>query len=229
MAIHFQHAVELLKKQVLTLGAMVEENVGRAVKAAMSGDENLAMTAIAYDDEIDRMEIIVEEECLKLLALYQPVAIDLRFVVAVLKMNSDLERIGDLAVNIAERAVFLSKSKVVINNEFNFPQMFDKARSMLKKSIDALVESDALLAAAVCNADDEVDAFNRQFYDELKTQVKKDPAKIDVLLHLLTVSRSIERIGDHATNIAEDVIYMVEGQIVRHKTEDFKSDQPVVK
>ena len=158
---------------------------------------------------------------MKILALHQPVAIDLRFIVAVLKINNDLERIGDLAVNIAERAVFLAgQSKV--NISIDLVDMAHNAQSMLKKSIDALINHDAQLAHKVCVSDDIVDQMNRQMYLKVQEAIVKNPRQISSLIHLLSASRHLERIADHTTNIAEDVIYMVEGQIVRHKTENYK-------
>jgi phosphate transport system protein len=164
------------------------------------------------------MEIEVEEECLKILALYQPVAVDLRFIVAVLKLNNDLERIGDLSVNIAERAQTLTQTP---RTEFNvkLSTMAEKSRNMLKKSIDALVNMDADLAREVCVSDDEVDQLNRDIFATVKTGIGEFPAELDCFLHILSVSRQLERIGDHATNIAEDVLYLISGEIVRHRKE----------
>jgi phosphate transport system protein len=183
-------------------------------------DVALAREVIDSDTEIDHTEISVEEECLKILALHQPVAIDLRFVVSCLKINSDLERIGDLAVNIAERSLFLIRS-VRVDIPFDFVGMADKAQSMLKGALDALVNFDPDLARKVCAMDDEVDEINRQMYDLVKDAIRREPESLDSLIHLLSVSRHLERIGDHATNIAEDVIYMLTGEIVRHKSEDY--------
>jgi phosphate transport system protein len=167
------------------------------------------------------MEVGVEEDCLKILALHQPVAIDLRFIVAVLKINNDLERIGDLAVNIAERSAFLSKHPPV-GLSLGLIEMVDKVQDMLKHSLDALIGLSSGLAQEVCASDDAVDAMNRQMYIKIQDAIRKNPEQLESLIHLLSVSRHLERIADHATNIAEDVIYMVEGQIARHRTEDYK-------
>jgi phosphate transport system protein len=167
------------------------------------------------------MEVGVEEDCLKILALHQPVAIDLRFIVAVLKINNDLERIGDLAVNIAERSAFLSKHPP-FGFSLGLVEMADRAQDMLKHSLDALINLDSGLAQEVCAADDEIDAMNRQMYLKIQDAIRSNPGKLESLIHLLSVSRHLERIADHATNIAEDVIYMVEGRIARHRTEDYK-------
>lgn len=221
MAVHLQKEIEDLKRKVLSLGADVEENVHKAVLSLQKRDSTLAEQIIAADYYIDRREVDLEEDCLKILALHQPVAIDLRFVIAVLKINNDLERIGDLAVNIAERAVFLT-SEPPIDIPFDFPGMSEKTKIMLKNSLDALVNMDAKLARAVCAADDEVDAINRKMYGQVQDGIRKNLEQIESLIHYLGVARHLERIADHATNIAEDVIYMVDGEIARHKTEDFR-------
>ena len=221
MAKHLQREIENLKKKLLSVGARVENTVLQAIMALEERDSDSAQKVIDNDIEIDRLEVEVEEDCLKILALHQPVAIDLRFIVAVLKINNDLERIGDLAVNIAERAAFLS-GQPRVGISFDFPEMAQQARSMLKESLDALVNLDTELAHKVCAGDDAIDAMNRQMYLEIQEAILKNPEQISSFIHLLSASRHLERIADHATNIAEDVIYMVEGQIVRHKAEGYK-------
>jgi len=217
-----QREIEKLKKKILTLGAKVEESVQKAVRAIREKDADQARIIIEQDFDIDHMEVDVEEECLKILALYQPVATDLRFIVAVLKINNDLERIGDLAVNIAERAAFLAtQTKIIYPLELD--EMVQKTQSMLKRSLDALVNVDAGLAREVCADDDQVDAINRTMYNKVQDGIRAHPDQIEALIHFLSISRHLERIADHATNIGEDVIYMIEGEIVRHKTEDFRS------
>ena len=221
MTVHLERELDRLKKKILALGAIVEERVRMAIKAVETRDRELAKKVIEADDEIDQIEVDVEEGCLKILALYQPVAIDLRFIVAVIKINNDLERIGDIAVNIAERAAFLAtQSKVDI--PFDFAGMADKTQSMLKKSLDSLVNMDADLAWEVGAADDEVDAINRDMYLQVQDGIRKNIDRMECLIHLLQASRHLERIADHATNIAEDVIYMINGEIVRHHAEDYK-------
>lgn len=221
MSAHLNKEIDNLKKGLLTLCSMVEDSLWHAVKSIKNRDVELAKKVIDSDIEIDRMEVKVEEDCLKILALYQPVAIDLRFIITALKINSDLERIGDLAVNIAERSQFLSVRKQ-LDMLFDFEIMAEKTQAMVKKSLDALVNIDCDLANEVCLADDEVDDINRQMYDQVKEQVKQSPENVETLIHLLSISRHLERIADHATNIAEDVIYMVKGEIVRHKTENYR-------
>jgi phosphate transport system protein len=215
---HLEREIERLKRLVFRLSTMVEENVSRAVRCVEKRDEAAAREIILLDNKVDQMELDVEEECLKLLALYQPVAIDLRFIVAILKMNNDLERIGDLAVNMAEAAVFLSRREPV-KIPFDFSDMASKVRRMLKGSLDALVNLDAELANKVCAADDEVDDINERMYSKVENAIRNDPFATDAFICYLTISRHLERIADQATNIAEDVIYMVEGRIHRHGTD----------
>jgi phosphate transport system protein len=221
MAKHLQREIENLKKKILNLSARVEAAVHDSTEAIEERDSDLAQRVIDKDIAIDQQEVEVEEECLKILALHQPVAIDLRFIIAVLKINSDLERIGDLAVNIAERAVFLA-TQPKPDIYFDFVGMAQEAQSMLKKSLDALVNMSIELAQEVCAGDDTIDAMNRQMYLKVQDSILAHPEQIASLIHLLSVSRHLERIADHATNIAEDVIYMSEGQIVRHRTEEYK-------
>jgi phosphate transport system protein len=222
MAVHLQKEIDNLKKKILRLSAMVEENVERAVRAVEKRDAGLAGKVIDMDKAVDIMEIEVEEECLKVLALHQPVATDLRFIVAVLKINNDLERIGDLTVNIAERSLVLAERPDFVFTS-NFPDMMEKARLMLKKCLDALVNLDPKLALEVCASDDEVDALYKEMFEKVKSGILQSPDSVDNLLQMLTISRHLERIADHATNIAEDVIYMIEGSIIRHGAGRFRS------
>ena len=222
MSVHLKKEIDSLKKELLTLCGMVEDNLWQAVKSIKNRDVKLAQKVIDSDIQTDQMEVSVEEDCLKILALHQPVAIDLRFIITALKINNDLERIGDLAVNIAEHSQFFSSQKS-IEMPFDFETMVEKTQTMLKKSLDALVNIDCNLASEVCQADDEIDAINRQMYIQVKDQIKEYPENIETLIHLLSVSRHLERVADHATNIAEDVIYMVKGEIVRHQTETYSA------
>jgi phosphate transport system protein len=215
---HLQREIEKLKKKILSLGAAVEDDVKMAVQSIENRNPFLAERVIAMDREIDQAEIDLEEDCLKILALYQPVAIDLRFIIAVMKINNDLERIGDLAVNLAERAQFLS-SQASIAIPFDLEALAEKTQGMLKKSLDSLVNLNAPLAREVCRTDDEVDEINRKMYDQVKDAIRAHPDHLDILIPYLSVSRYLERIADHATNIAEDVIYMIEGVIARHSLE----------
>jgi phosphate transport system protein len=216
MTTHFRRETEKLKSSLLSLSTVVEEHVWQAVRSVETRDTGMAQTVIESDIDVDSEEVEIEEECLKLLALYQPVAVDLRFIVAALKINNDLERIGDLAVNIAQRSLVLA-SHAPIQIDFDLASMAESARQMLKKSLDSLVKMDTSLAREVCAADEEVDDMNRMMHDLVKQNIAKSPDRVHCLLQLLLVSRSLERIADLSTNIAEDVIYMVEGVIVRHR------------
>lgn len=215
MGRHLQRQIEALKQKILFVGTLVEEAIAKAVSALVNRDRNLARAVIEEDAEIDRMEVDVEEEVLKILALYQPVATDLRFVVAVLKINSDLERMGDLAKNIAKRVLFLTScDRVELPSEFR--SMATKAQWMVKNSLDALVNADTALAYHIREADDEVDSLRRSINDTIEKQISLHPDQAEPLLKLTSVSRHLERLADMACNVAEDVIYMVEGEIVRH-------------
>lgn len=217
---YWQREIDNLKKLILSLGAIVEEQIVRSMLALERRDAKLAEEVINRDNEIDSLEIIIEEECLKILALYQPVANELRFVVAVLKMNNDLERMGDLAAGIAERASYLSKKeKIDLIQELK--TIAEKVQTMVKKSLDSLVNTDVVLAKEVLEADDEVDALNKQILKLTINAMEKFSDKIKVYFSIRTVSKNLERIADSATNIAEDVIYLCTGEIIRHKGEDF--------
>ena len=221
MTIHFQRELDRLKRNVLSLGAMVEESVRLAVKALETRDTDLAQKIIDADHKIDEKEVEVEEECLKILALHQPVAVDLRIISAIIKINNDLERVGDEAVNIAERVITMAKqSPADIRIDYNL--MAEKSESMLKRSLDAIVNLDEDLAYKVCLDDDEVDEMNRSIYDQVKLSIKGEPDRVAFLINLLLVSRHLERIADHATNIAEEVIYIIGGVIHRHNPDIYK-------
>jgi phosphate transport system protein len=216
---HLDHEIARLKKQILSLAADVEEAVVKSVEAINSRDARVGAQVVDFDTHIDAVEVEVEEECLKLLALYQPVTQDLRFIVACIRLNSDLERIGDLAVNIAERAVYLSSVAEPSEKPLDVGAMGRLVRSMLSVALNALVNLDATLARKVCAMDDEADAMHRGTFARVEDAVRRHPAEFATMTHYLSVSRYLERIADHATNIAEDVIYMVEGAIVRHRGE----------
>jgi phosphate transport system protein len=213
-------ALNKLKKMLLDLSGMVEKDVNRAVNALISGDGTLAQRVIQNDEKIDEMEVDIEEECLKILALHQPLASDLRYIVSVLKINNDLERIGDLAVNIAETAQFLLTQRK-IDPPFNFSGMADRVKDMLRKGLDALVKQNVLRAKNVIKSDEAVDEMHRGTYPIIKDRILEDPENADSYIYLLSASRYLERIADLATNIAEDVIYMVDGEIVRHIHDEF--------
>lgn len=204
-----------LEKQLLTLTAVVEESVQQAIKALTGHNRELAQKVIDNDDHINRLEVDLEEECLKVLALHQPVANDLRMIVAVLKINNDLERIADQAANICERALAISESPKMIC-PLELDKMGGKVIDMLEKALDSLVNADLEMARNVLELDDEVDAIHSGNYKSFKDYVRHHPDSVDIVLSYLTVSRHLERVADLATNIAEDVIYLNEGSIVRH-------------
>jgi len=207
--------LDRLEKHLLTLTAVVEESVQLAIKALEDCNYDLAKKVVDNDAQVNRMEVELEEECLKVLALHQPVANDLRIIVAILKINNDLERIADQAANISERAIAICE---IGNgkNRLNIDEMAKKVLDMLEKSLDSLVNADLETARAVLDLDDEVDTIHSQNYQVFKSHVRQDPESVDQLLNYLTVSRHLERIADLATNIAEDVIYLNEGEIIRH-------------
>ena len=218
---HLQKDIDSLKNKIITMGSEIEDRVYKASLALINHDERLINEVIQADQQIDKMEVDIEEHCLKILALYQPVAIDLRFIIAVLKINNELERVGDIAVNIAERAAFLCK-----HNGFEIPYdvraMATKVESMLTRSIDALVHMDVKLAHQIRADDDAVDEYNREMYGRVKDALIKNPEDINCMFHAVSAGRHLERIADHACNIAEDVIYLVDAEIVRHTPEIFE-------
>jgi phosphate transport system protein len=209
--------MDKLKKMLLSLGAMVEEAVRHATYAIERRDVDLAERVIAGDREIDLAELDVDEECLATLALHQPVAQDLRFVVAVLKINRDLERIGDLAANMAEQARALADMPPVGIEEFRLGDMARKTQVMLKQSLDALVQLDAALAQTARQTDDEVDQMYRDVHIRVEERLREEPEHVEALIRVLNIARQVERQADHAVNIAKDVLYLVTGQIARHR------------
>lgn len=215
MAKHLQRELEKIKKSILSLGAMVEDRVRLAIKSIETRNAEIAERIVSMDYEIDEMEVDIEEECLKVLALHQPVAVDLRFLVGVIKINNDLERIADETVNIAYRIKTISKDKAS-KYIFDYGMMGEKAGNMLKMSLDAMIQLDTDAAFKVCLMDDEVDAYVRQAYEALKEAILQSPESAGIYINMFLISRHIERIADHATNIAEEVIYLTDGEIVRH-------------
>jgi phosphate transport system protein len=218
MSIHLQREIERVKKSILALCAIVEDQVQVAVRAFLERDTGRAGNVEQRDKEIDQREVEVEEECLKILALHQPVAIDLRFIVAAMKINNDLERIGDLAVNIARKAAAVAEEPEMAM-PFDIAGMWEKTQAMLRDSIDALVNMNGALAVDVCRRDDEVDQIKHDIRVGVEEQIRREPQCVRPLMRVLAVSRNLERIADCATNIAEDVIYMSEGRIIRHGKE----------
>ena len=219
MTKHIERQIDQLKEKILRVGTLVEEAFSKSITALINRDTPLAQRVMASDEEIDRMEVEVEEECLKILALYQPVAADLRFVVAVLKINNDLERMGDLARNISKRVAQLATGPAV-DLPPEIRMMATLAQDMVKQCLDAVVNADPTLARQVREEDDAVDEARQQIRRRILQGIKAHPEQLENLLRINSVSKHIERIADMATNVAEDVIYMVEGDIVRHRTTD---------
>lgn len=216
MAIHLQRDLENLQRDLLVLAKDVEKAVDMAIRALRERNAGLARQVIAGDSQIDQEENHIEEECLKILALHQPVAIDLRRIAAALKINNELERMADLAEDIAERAEHLARfSPVPIPQKLQ--HMSDLTTTMVRQSLDAFVHLDAPAARRVCGLDDEVDRLNCEIIEELIGRMQESPAMVEPCLSLFSATRHLERIADHATNIAEDVIYLVKGEIVRHR------------
>ena len=216
MSKHFERATERIHRQVIALFGIVEKMIDGAMRALCDRELSIAPSVLAADMEVDATEVIIEEECLKLLALHQPVAIDLRRTITVTKINNDLERIADLACNIVERAQGLHEYAY-----FPVPHrlagMAKVATEMLRKALDAFVTMDVELAKQVIMMDADVDEGNRAVIDELKATMMQDPSMVDPALHCFSAARHVERIGDLAENIAEDVVYLVQGDIVRHQ------------
>lgn len=207
--------IDNLKEIVYSQRMQVENAIAGAFTALLENQPELARSVIDSDDNIDALEVRIEEECLRILTLHQPVAIDFRFVVAVLKVNNDLERMGDYAVNIAKR------SKILLGYPeqgltFNLSTMADRVKSMVKRSLDAFFKSDGQLALQVRKDDSEVDSMRRFFNESIKEEIQKNPHQIDYLLELSSLVRHFERLADMATHVAEEVIYLVEGRVIRH-------------
>lgn len=216
MSIHMHREIDQLKVSLLELCGTVEEQLADAVSAVLDRDPNLADRVERRDEEIDRREIEIEESALKLLALYQPVALDLRFVIAFIKINNDLERIGDLAVNIARKARNLSQFEP-LRLPVDIDAMWKNVKAMVRDSVDSLVRTNAELAEDVCRRDEIVDRQKRDCRVTIEKLLATQPEAVQPLLQYLAVSRNLERAADHATNIAEDVIYLVRGRIPRHQ------------
>jgi phosphate transport system protein len=212
---HFQEELEQLKTRLLEMGGLAEERVRTVLRALVERDPALVERVIAGDGPINYLHIEIDGRCFKLLALYQPMAVDLRAIVSAVKINTDLERVGDLAINIAE-AVRRYLQHPAVKELIDIPRMADIAQRMLRDALDAYVRRDTALARAVLNEDDTLDALKTRVFRELLTYMLRDPSTIEPALDLILISRHLERIGDHATNVAEDVIFMVSAKDVRH-------------
>ena len=212
---HFHEELDALKQTLLAMGGVVEDQIRRVMRAFIERDDDLAREVIERDRQVNAYDVEIDEKCVELLALHQPAAGDLRFITTAMKIVTDLERIGDQAVNIAQRAIELSR-EAQLKPYVDLPRMAERAERMVKESLDAFVSRDTTLARRVCAADAEVDALKEQIFRELLTFMMEDARTIPRAIRLILISRFLERVADHATNIAEMVIYLVESKMVRH-------------
>jgi phosphate transport system protein len=224
METHFQKELQELKEALLRMAALVEEAISTAVQSLVKRDPDLAKKTFDGEDQINRMEIDIEDTCLKLLALRHPMAVDLRFITSAMKIITDLERMGDQAVNIAERAMSLIQEPQ-LKPYIDIPKMAEITQSMVRDVLDAFVNGDSKLARSVCERDDILDGLNDQVFRELLTFMMSDPQTITRAVHLMIVCRCLERIGDHATNIAEDVIFMFDARVIKHHADAKQDDE----
>jgi phosphate transport system protein len=212
---HFQKELHQLNDLILKMGAMVEKAIFNSVEALKKNNPKMAQAVIAADDELDQLELVIDEKCLELLATQQPMAVDLRFITTGMRIGSDLERIGDLAVDIAQRSLELS-SQPLLKPLIDIPKMADLAEKMVHKALDAFVRKDVCLARTLWEDEEKVDGYRDLVSDELTAIMTQEPTAATRALPLILIARHLERIADHATNIAEDVVYMVEGKVVKH-------------
>jgi phosphate transport system protein len=217
--------LEKLKEQVLKMGAFVESAIRKSIKALVERDRELSLSVIEGDTIVNTYDVEIEEECIRFLALWQPTGSNLRFITTAIKIITDLERMGDLAVDICERTVELLEEPQ-LKPYIDIPRMAEASQKMLKDSLDAFVEKDPDLAMKVCEADDFVDNLNQQIFNELLVYMLQDPKNIARAVRLTYVAKYLERIGDHATNIAEMVVYMVKGKVIRHMACEMRSKEP---
>jgi phosphate transport system protein len=213
----FDEELTTLKQRMLRMGALVESQVANAIKALVDRNAELARAVIATDHEVNAYDVEIDEECIRLLALHHPTAGDLRFITTAMKISTDLERISDLAEDICERALELDEEPK-LRPYLDIPLMADRARTMLREALDAFVNRDAELARAVCRSDDPVDELTGQIFREALSHMVGEPQTISRAIRITFIAKYLERIADHATNVAEMVVYMVEGKIIRHTT-----------
>ena len=216
MARHFEEMEEELKDRLLHMGGLVEEMIRLATQALLERNEGLLQKVSKNEQEVNQLHLEVDDRCLKLIALYQPAAVDLRFIIAAAKINTDLERIADQAVNVSENTALLLKQPQLEKKLLDIPRMAELAKKMVKESLDAFVKKDILLAQSVMKRDDEEDNLKSQAFHELMQMMQADSSTVQRALGLILIARNLERIADHATNIAEDVIFMVSGTDIRH-------------
>jgi phosphate transport system protein len=224
MALQKEQDIEALKQRVLKMGGFVEESIRKSVKALVERDRTLAIEVIDGDAIVNNYDVEIEEECIRFLAIWQPTGSTLRFITTAIKIITDLERMGDLAVDICERAIELN-DEPPLKPYIDIPRMAEASQKMLKDSLDAFVARDAELAVRVCEADDFVDNLNHQIFNELLLYMLQDPKNISRAVRLTYITKYLERIADHATNIAEMVVYMVQGKVIRHTACDARGGQ----
>src|SRR5512135_2727299 len=224
METRFQQELNQLKEYLLQMAGLAERAITNAIEALVKRDTALAEKTIAEDEQLNKLELVIDDWCLKLLALHQPLAADLRFITSAMRINVELERIGDLAVNIAERVVSLNQEPQ-LKPYIDLPRMAEITKNMVKDVLDAFVNGDADLARSVCERDDQVDALNDQVFRELMTYMLADPKTITRAVHLIIVSKYLERIADHATNIAEGVIFMVKALVIKHHADSMVGEE----
>ena len=218
MRVHLQRDIDKLKRRLLVLSTEAEEDVRLAARALAERNETLAREVVAREAQTNAMEVDIEEDCLKILALHQPVAGDLRYIIAALKIDRDLERIADLAAHIAERSLALF-ALPALDLPFRLDEMAARVQAMLKQALDAFVGLDTAAAHAVCAMDGEINAIKKDTFRQVRAGILQNPGRFDALMQVMHIARHLERIADHATNIAEDLIYLAEGRIVRHTAE----------
>jgi phosphate transport system protein len=215
MVRHFEEELTRLKEKILKMGALVEAQIAGSIKALVERDTDLARQTIQNDHQVNAMDVEIDEECIRLLALYQPAARDLRFITTAMKITTDLERMSDLSEDICERAIELAEEPL-LKPYIDIPRMAEAAQKMVRETLDAFVNKDAALARKVCSEDQFIDDLTHQIFRELLSYMVEDQTTITRAIRISFVSKYIERIGDHATNIAEMVVYLVEGKIIRH-------------
>ncbi|HTY36408.1 MAG TPA: phosphate signaling complex protein PhoU [Bacteroidota bacterium] len=223
MARHFEIELDQLRTMLIRMGSLVEEQIDYAVRALVQGDLGMARFVMERDKRVDEYDNTIDQQCMKIFALSQPVAIDLRLLMAALKINNELERIGDIAVNLCERVEPLANHPELVQST-PLAEMADSARVMMKLAIDSFVNNDPSLATKVLESDDYVDQLDRNTFHSMSDRMKESPELVEPALHIVVLSRHIERLADHATNIAEDVIFLVNAKIIKHHAYDNESE-----
>lgn len=221
---HFDRDLNLLKEKLITMAGLTESNIQLSIKILVERDENSHSLISQQEQKINALQVEIDDSCLKLLALHQPVAFDLRFIASAMRINAELERIGDQAVNITQSALELIK-QLLLKPLVDIPKMADLVQSMVKDSLDSFVKQDSKIARDILKRDDQIDNYKEQIFRELLTFMLQDPTTISRALQLILISRHLERIADHSTNIAEDVVYLVEGIDIRHHSEENRPEE----